>query len=262
MIKSLSVWVLLLLLYGLGERAMALFYDSDIKSDEEVVLFPTTAHYDSGRALWHVPVHGWNFERETSSMWRSALASAFIRGLDIPDDAASQPLFRERARMFLVDNERNKRLTVRLAGRRVTAEKSGSNGHFHSVVTLPLSEVDPCEGGWLDLFASPFESKVARVGQILAQFPERRFVLVGDSGEKDPEVYAAIYSQYEGQVLHIYIRNITDQDPDAARYVETFRNVPRAHWTVFEQPETLQIRALPVSQPREGSSQATEPSSP
>lgn len=345
---------------------MALFYASDIKPDEEVILFPTTAHYDSEQALWHVPVHGWVFERETGSMWRSALASAFVRGLDIPDDVASQTLFRERARMFLVDNERNKSLTLRLDGRRVTAEKSGSNGHFHTVVSLPRNEVDPCEGGWLDislvlpegdgrsfrgrvqlvsprgvsvisdiddtvkvtnvldkravventflkpfavvpgmekayaqwaeqgaafhyvssspwqlypalsaffqdvglpsgsfhlkmfrvkdetffdLFASPFESKVARVGQILAQFPERRFILVGDSGEKDPEVYAAVYSRYQSQVLHIYIRNVTGEDADAARYVETFKNVPRVHWSVFEEPGTLQGRALSVSQP-------------
>ena len=367
MMKSLSASVLLMLLYGFGNPAMAWFFASDIKSDEEVILFPTTAHYDSEQALWHVPVHGWIFERETGSIWRSALASAFIRGLGITDDLASQTLFRERASMFLVDSERNKRLTVRVGGRRVTAKKSGADGHFHTVVTLPLDEVDPYESnGWLDislvmpegdgrsfagrvqlvsrtgvsvisdiddtvkvtnvldkravventflkpfavvpgmekayarwaeqgaafhyvssspwqlypalaaffhdvglppgsfhlktyrvqdgtffdLFASPFDSKVARVSQILAQFPERKFVLVGDSGEKDPEVYAAIYGKHGEQVLHICIRNVTGEDADAARYVETFQNVPREHWSVFEEPETLRSVALPVSQP-------------
>jgi len=36
-----------------------------------------------------------------------------------------------------------------------------------------------------------------------------RFIMIGDSGEHEPEIYADIACQYPQQISHIYIRNIT-----------------------------------------------------
>jgi len=38
-------------------------------------------------------------------------------------------------------------------------------------------------------------------------------VLVGDSGERDPEIYAALASEYPGRVLRIYIREADEVGP-------------------------------------------------
>ncbi len=38
--------------------------------------------------------------------------------------------------------------------------------------------------------------------------PRLRFVLIGDSGEKDPEIYAAAARANPGRILAIYIREV------------------------------------------------------
>lgn len=55
-----------------------------------------------------------------------------------------------------------------------------------------------------------FDQKVAQIGEIFRHFPERRFVLVGDSGECDPEVYRTIAADpaLGGRVQAIWIRNV------------------------------------------------------
>jgi phosphatidate phosphatase APP1 len=42
----------------------------------------------------------------------------------------------------------------------------------------------------------------------MVHFPERQFILVDDSGEKDPEVYHAIRKLFPKQVLKIHIRDV------------------------------------------------------
>lgn len=41
----------------------------------------------------------------------------------------------------------------------------------------------------------------------------RRFILVGDSGEQDLELYASLAAQFPQQVLAIYIRDVTTPEP-------------------------------------------------
>jgi len=80
---------------------------------------------------------------------------------------------------------------------------------------------------------------------ILQRYPRRRFVFVGDSGEKDPEVYGALARQYPGQVLHILIRAVDGETPDAARFRTAFEGLPRERWTVFTRVADLEAANLP-----------------
>ena len=52
------------------------------------------------------------------------------------------------------------------------------------------------------------EPKHGRIREILDLHPELRFVLVGDSGEKDPEIYADIVREYPDRILAVYIREV------------------------------------------------------
>ncbi|KAL9180931.1 hypothetical protein ACHAXT_009736 [Thalassiosira profunda] len=62
----------------------------------------------------------------------------------------------------------------------------------------------------LDFFADPLDYKLRQIEPLLRTFPRRKFVLVGDSGEKDPEVYAELYRRYPEQIERIWIRNVND----------------------------------------------------
>jgi hypothetical protein len=52
------------------------------------------------------------------------------------------------------------------------------------------------------------DQKVRQITNLMIHLPRRKFILVGDSGEKDPEVYRAIQKLFPDQVLKIYIRDV------------------------------------------------------
>lgn len=52
------------------------------------------------------------------------------------------------------------------------------------------------------------EPKHGRIREILDLHPDLPFVLIGDSGEKDPEIYADIVRSHPGRVLAVYIREV------------------------------------------------------
>lgn len=92
---------------------------------------------------------------------------------------------------------------------------------------------------FFDLFASPQKTKPKAILPILEVLPRRRFLLVGDSGEKDPEVYGDLARSHPMQVAGICIRNVTDEDEDTPRFQQAFAGIPRHRWCVFQDPREL-----------------------
>jgi hypothetical protein len=75
--------------------------------------------------------------------------------------------------------------------------------------------------------------KLAVIERLLADFPQRRFMLVGDSGERDPEIYGQVARAHPGRIEHIAIRNVTREDASAERYSTAFNSLDAALWQVF-----------------------------
>jgi len=279
--------------------------------------------------------------------------------VDLTSDEASGDIFESRVRLFLVDNERGKRVGVRIADQTHVMEASGPNGHFTGTLTLPaavvekfadrgqlnikavtgsgdnrdfsgvvhlirpegvsvISDIDDTikvsqvtdkkqlmantftrpfravdgmaekyadwaeagasfhyvssspwqlypplermtrEAGFpeatfelkqfrlkdsslMKLFADPLETKRQVIEPILERYPRRKFILVGDSGEKDPEVYAHIARKYPEQVSRIYIRDVTGEAADSARYKEAFKDIPSEKWMIFSDPASVTL---------------------
>lgn len=67
------------------------------------------------------------------------------------------------------------------------------------------------------------KSKSGVIRSILRRMPGRSFVLVGDSGEKDPEIYAKLASKYPKQVIRICIRQIDANPIDNERLERIYR---------------------------------------
>ena len=70
-------------------------------------------------------------------------------------------------------------------------------------------------GSWHDLANlagghATTEQKLLQISRIIGHFPERRFVLVGDSGEHDPEVYRDVRDRFPDQIEAIWIRDVVD----------------------------------------------------
>jgi len=59
------------------------------------------------------------------------------------------------------------------------------------------------------------EHKLDAMRRVLDAYPHLPFVLMGDSGQKDPELYTRLVEQYPGRVLAIYIRDVSGAPRDA-----------------------------------------------
>lgn len=360
--RLLSVGLAVLLL-----APSSVLFGSHLKSDEEVILFPQNGWWDSRDEVWRIPVHGWVFEPETDSLWRRFTVAGAAAMLDIDEVVDDEGIFKNRVWPFLVDNERNKALTVLYPGAEVvTLEASGVNGHFTGMLTvaeevlghersltwLPLEIVTPsgdsrrfqgevqllCPQGlsvisdlddtikisnvldkkallantflrefqpvpgmapiyrkwheqgaafhyvsgspwqlysplsaflsqsgfpkgsfhlrsfrlkdssFLNLFASAEVFKIPAIEEILGTWPQRRFVLVGDSGEKDPEVYGEMARRHPDQITAIMIQNVTDEPRGSTRMAHAFENVPDERWVLFHDAAELQWFSFPETE--------------
>ena len=85
--------------------------------------------------------------------------------------------------------------------------------------------------------------KVQAIRNLMTRFPKRHVVLVGDSGEKDPETYANILSDFSDRVDAVYIHNVTGEDQSATRYKDLFATpATAAKLRVFADPGELPRR--------------------
>ncbi|MBE0661429.1 MAG: DUF2183 domain-containing protein [Bacteroidales bacterium] len=52
------------------------------------------------------------------------------------------------------------------------------------------------------------QHKLEKINMILELYPGMKFILIGDSGQHDPELYAEIIEKHPGQIKAVYIREI------------------------------------------------------
>ncbi len=57
--------------------------------------------------------------------------------------------------------------------------------------------------------------KLAQIETIMATYPDLPFILIGDSGQEDPEIYRQVVIDFPGRVKAIYIRDVTSPPRDA-----------------------------------------------
>ncbi len=321
-----------------------------VDADEEVLFFPTYGRPDGGGG-WHVHVRGWVYDPREDSRSRRLLLGMLSHALGLAPEQLESATFRERAWAFLVDNERGKRLAVRLGGAEFVLEQSGAGGHFEGTIPLGagvagwvafeavtalddgrrfagrarlldgdglsvISDIDDtvkvtevgdrrtvlantflrefrAVPGMADVYrrwseagaafhyvsGSPWqlyrplsaflsssgfpdgtyhlktfrwrdpsavkhlsqheEAKRSAITALLEAFPSRRFVLVGDSGEQDPEIYGRLAREYPRQVTRVLIRDVSGSGVAADR----FGGLSPGVWSVFHEPGEIDVRS-------------------
>ena len=75
--------------------------------------------------------------------------------------------------------------------------------------------------------APPLDHKSAAVQRLLETYPGLPFVLIGDSGERDPDIYLATAARYPGRVAAIYIRDLGGKHGDKGRAAEACQKAAR-----------------------------------
>jgi len=327
---------------------------SQIKSDENVIFFPTSGYLDEAGKNWIADIHGWIYEPETDSIRRNLMIDQLASGLKLVPDSDRDKAFRARMIMFLADNERSKDLQIRIGDQIHNMGTSQANGHFTATIKIPvstsenlikssgsnwlsfnaitnaddqrkfigriqllaptgvsvISDIDDTikisnvidktqlvintfilpykpapgmaeayghwakqgasfhyvssspwqlypalsefmsqskfpDGGFhlktvrfkdtslANLVKSSVKTKPPIIEGIIKKYPKRRYILVGDSGEKDPEVYGLIARNHPLEVMHIYIRKVKGAQNSDTRFAAAFKDVPADKWTVF-----------------------------
>ena len=83
---------------------------------------------------------------------------------------------------------------------------------FFAVQGIPAGPLMLRDWGLSTKESSPFrhrQHKLETIRRILDTYPALPFLLIGDSGQKDPEIYREIVQLYPNRILAIYIRSIT-----------------------------------------------------
>ncbi|CAF0991090.1 unnamed protein product [Adineta steineri] len=109
----------------------------------------------------------------------------------------------------------------------------------------PMGTMNLRKFAWsLKFLKAPDEYKIETITPIIRAYPERKYILVGDSGELDPEIYSKLYSTFPQNIAHIFIRDIC-RTPECLltcheRYIKTFENVPHERYTIFKDPKEIE----------------------
>lgn len=90
---------------------------------------------------------------------------------------------------------------------------------FMSIQAIPLGPMFLQDWG-LDrdtFIMDPHERhKLAQIQLLLEYYPDLRFVLIGDSGQKDPEIYLRVMQLHPQRVIAAFIRDVTNDVRDQA----------------------------------------------
>ncbi|MEA1951128.1 MAG: phosphatase domain-containing protein [Planctomycetota bacterium] len=220
---------------------------SEIKSDETVVFFPTYAHLDENAKTWTVPIHGHIFEAEGISVIsdiddtikhsrvtdrKALLANTFLRQFEpVPGMAELYRDWAQKGVVFHYVSGSPWQLYTPLA--KFIRDEGFPAGSF-ALKNFRLK--DPSS---LGLLQSQESHKLVAIESIMKAFPRHRFILIGDSGEQDPEIYATVARKHPRQVAAICIRNVTAAKADDARFKAVRKGLGGVRFVLFDDVGTL-----------------------
>jgi hypothetical protein len=117
---------------------------TNLKPDERIVFLTTDARLSQGGRTWIVPIHAWVHEYERSTVRKATFAALLKQKYGLEATASTAENFARRVRLFLVDNERGKRIVlkwrrllvrpIRFASRR-SCSRSEQATFFHTLAS-------------------------------------------------------------------------------------------------------------------------------
>lgn len=90
------------------------------------------------------------------------------------------------------------------------------------------------------VLSSSEETKLGQLSRLLATYPALPWILIGDSGERDPEIYAEVVRRHPGRVRAVYLREVQGPHPLRRRQVATLAEEVEAAGVPFlHVPDTV-----------------------
>jgi hypothetical protein len=94
-----------------------------------------------------------------------------------------------------------------------------------------------------------FHNKREAIAQLLRLYPGRKFILCGDSGERDAELYGGLARDFGEQIAYVAIRDCGHpSDGGASDQVRArLSHLPSDRWALFKDPQELAALELPMN---------------
>lgn len=116
------------------------------------------------------------------------------------------PGMSQRYRSILEDNKPSRLFFLTSSPRQLIGEISDFLDHHHFPKRVILAKKIYKENG--DPLFDSYSYKLGEVEQLIKLYPHMTWVLFGDNGEQDPEVYQRIRRKYPKKIKAIYIRDV------------------------------------------------------
>jgi phosphatidate phosphatase APP1 len=97
------------------------------------------------------------------------------------------------------------------------------------------------------LKASHHDHKTQYINQLMDAYPNLAFILIGDSGQHDPEVYSQIVSVRPHQVKAIYIRDVSSEESRDSEVLKLAEQTREQHIDLCLVSSTLEAATHAVS---------------
>jgi len=217
---------------------------SPVKQDETVLFFPTSAN-QLADGTWKLPIHHWVFEREDDDLSRIVTQKAFseiIESMGVSEEQADSPLFKQRLMWFLVDNERNKKLQINIAGKLGNLTLTKANGHAKTNLTLDnafAKRVHVRSGEWLSFIPKASSEQNAHVENLQGQvqlIPETGLSVISDV---DDTIKISNVLDKKALIKNTFVEpyRITDGFPDYYKMLQQegayFHYVSASPWQLY-----------------------------
>ncbi|KIY70255.1 hypothetical protein CYLTODRAFT_348076 [Cylindrobasidium torrendii FP15055 ss-10] len=89
---------------------------------------------------------------------------------------------------------------------------------------------------------STFDFKTSQIARVHEMYPNKKFLTVGDSTEKDPETYGEAFRTFGADFIQcIWIRAVDKADNSDKRFAAAFKDVPKNKYRVYSDDDIVNL---------------------
>jgi len=115
---------------------------SDINHNENLVFFQTSAWLNKQENILNIPIHGWVYKPQNSYVRKHAFLKVLKSKYGLIPKEEEKKNVNERVNLLIADNERGREIIIKLDDAIYSLPKSSPNGHFETVLKIPVSVVN------------------------------------------------------------------------------------------------------------------------
>lgn len=121
---------------------------------------------------------------------------------------------------------------------------SASNGpiFLRNLTLVDIPEVADFVGG-----GNVFDYKVSMIDRIKGMYPNKKFLCVGDSTEKDPETYGEAFRKYADAIACSWIRRVDGANNTDERFAAAFVGVPKDRFRIYNDSEIPSLAQIDIA---------------